>query len=76
MPVRESIFTIEADQWSEHGYIYRDGQVMQYETDRKEQTHMEFGGCRLEDFIAKVDIASEVREWARQILEERSGFTR
>ena len=72
----ESIFTIEADQWSEHGYICRDGQVMQYETDRKEQTHMEFGSCRLEDFITKVDIASEVREWARQILEERSGFTR
>jgi nucleotide-binding universal stress UspA family protein len=38
----QSTFTVEADQWSEHGYIYRDGLVMQYETDRKEQTHMKF----------------------------------
>ena len=61
----ESTFTIEADQWSEHGYICRDGLVMQYETDRKEQTHMEFSARPAVDFIADAGIPAEIREWVR-----------
>lgn len=65
MPVRESIFTIEADQWSEQGYIYRDGQVLQYETDRKEQTHMEFSPRPVQAFIADKNLSAEIRAWAQ-----------
>lgn len=61
----EQIFTIEADQWGEHGFIYRDGQVLQYETDRKEQTHREFSPRRVEDVIADASTPGEIRDWLR-----------
>ncbi len=62
----ESIFTIEADQWSEHGYIYRDGIVYGYETDRKEASHMEFSPKTAEAFLAQTDLPDEIREWVRE----------
>ncbi len=65
----ESIFTIEADQWSEHGFIYRDGLVIAYETDRKEQTHMEFGSQPAAEFIADENHAQKVRDWARSCMQ-------
>ncbi len=68
----QSIFTIEADQWSEHGYIYRDGLVIAYETDRKEQTHMEFGSKPAAEFIADVDNPQEIRDWASSCLAQAS----
>lgn len=61
----ESIYTIEANQWSEHGYIYRDGMVIAYETDRKEQTHMEFNSRPVEEVIADGDTSAEMRQWLR-----------
>jgi len=61
----ESIFTIEADQWSEHGYIYRDGIVYGYETDRKEATHREFGARPAQEFIADESFSAELRDWAK-----------
>lgn len=68
MAVRESTFTVEADQWAEHGYIYRDGQVMHYETDRKEQTHVEFSSKPVCEFIADESLPAEIRDWARNII--------
>lgn len=65
----QSTFTIEADQWSEHGYIYRDGLVIQYETDRKEQTHMEFSPCPARDFISDQRNPPDVRDWVSLCLE-------
>lgn len=64
----ESIYTIEANQWYEHGYIYRDGMVIAYETDRKEQTHREFGAQPVADFVADEQNPPEIREWARTFL--------
>ncbi len=62
------IFTVAADQWAEHGYIYRDGVVVQYETDRKEQTHREFGVQGAADFMADEKNPPEIREWVRSCL--------
>ena len=64
----ESIYTIEANQWYEHGYIYRDGMVIAYETDRKEQTHREFGAQAVAAFAADEQNPAEIREWARTFL--------
>lgn len=61
--MKETVFTIAADQWGEHGYIYRDGMVMQYETDRKEQTHMQFSARPVQEVIADEATSVEVREW-------------
>ena len=68
----ESVFTIDANQWSEHGYIYRDGQVLQYETDRKEQTHMEFSPRPVEDVIADAGTPDEIRAWLLACTAKRS----
>lgn len=65
----EKIFTIEADQWSEHGYIFRDGYVSQYETDRKEQTHAEFSSVAAEIFIADTTVPMEIRDWVKACCE-------
>lgn len=65
----ESIFTIEADQWSEHGFIYRNGLVIAYETDRKEQTYMEFGSQPAAEFIADENNPQEIRDWADSYLD-------
>lgn len=70
--MRESIFTIEADQWNEHGFIFREMQVVAYETDRKEQKHVEFNQVSAEAFIANETNAADVRDWARQCIDGRS----
>ena len=65
----QSTLTIEANQWYEHGYIYRDGVVMLYETDRKEQTNREFDAQPLAEFVADERNPPAVREWARCFVE-------
>ena len=67
----ESIYTIEANQWYEHGYIYRDGMVIAYETDRKEQTHREFGAQPVADFVADEQNPPEIREWAKDFAADK-----
>ena len=67
----ESICTIEANQWYEHGYIYRDGMVIAYETDRKEQTHREFGAQPVADFVADEQNPPEIREWAKDFAADK-----
>ena len=67
----ESIYTIEANQWYEHGYIYRDGMVTAYETDRKEQTHREFGAQPVADFVADEQNPPEIREWAKDFAADK-----
>lgn len=66
----DSIFTVEADQWLEHGYVLRGNQVMSYETDRKEQTYMEFGSQPAAEFIADENNPPEVRDWVRSRLND------
>jgi len=65
----ERIFTIEADEWSAHGYIYRDGLVIAYETDRKEQTHREFDSRPAAEFTADEKNLPELRDWVRACVQ-------
>ena len=60
----ESVLTLAAEQWGEQGFIYRDGQVLAYEEDRKEQTYREFQSKPIEDFLQQDDLTAEVRQWA------------
>lgn len=58
----------EADQWIENGFVFWNGLVHSYETDRKEQTNMLFGSFTVEEFLDRPDITDREREW---ILEAR-----
>jgi hypothetical protein len=60
----DSIFTVEADQWLEHGFVLRGNQVIAYEADRKEQTYIEFGSQSLVDFMADATVPEEIKRWA------------
>ena len=64
----DKFLTLEADQWGEHGYIYRNGQILAYEEDRKEQTYREFQAKPFAEFLQQTDLSDEVREWAQSFL--------
>lgn len=58
---------LDADQWIENGYVYRDGRIHPYETDRKEQTYREFGSMTVEEFLTDEKLSPEIRHWAQAL---------
>lgn len=44
--------------------MLRGNQVIAYETDRKEQTYIEFGSQSLVDFMADATVPEEIKRWA------------
>ncbi len=61
-------YLINADQWSEDGYVTKNNRVYKYELDRKEQSYLLGSSWSIEEFLSDSDISADARSWLKGLL--------